>query len=263
VIRAVLFDLDDTLYEQRTWLAGAWRAVARAAARQGADENAVHAALVAVAAEGSDRGRIIDRALATIGADAVHVPVLVDAFRTYAGEVSPFAGVRAGLATLRSRVPIGLVSDGDPSIQRAKLAALGLADAFDAVVWSDELAGRAARKPHWLPFARALELLGTDPATTVFVGDRPEKDGVGAHRAGMRYVRVLTGEYCDARDLVTPWRTRRGIGAAIAMLIKMTKTSSGMALGAGAGRTASAGDIASVATGAARKPVALDSSSTS
>ena len=30
MIRAVLFDLDDTLYDQRAWLAGAWEAVAGA-----------------------------------------------------------------------------------------------------------------------------------------------------------------------------------------------------------------------------------------
>ncbi|HVT78605.1 MAG TPA: HAD family hydrolase [Acidimicrobiales bacterium] len=272
VIGAIVFDLDDTLYDQQHWLAGAWRAVARAAAQQGLPEDSVHAALVAVAAEGSDRGRIIERALETIKAEAVDIPVLVDAFRTHTGVVSPFAGVRAGLAELRHRLPIGLVSDGDPAIQRAKLAALGLDDAFDAVVWSDELGGRAFRKPHSAPFARVLELLGAAGAATVFVGDRPDKDGLGAARAGMRYLRVLTGEYRTARDATTPWRTRRDIGAAIDMLKRMTTApiANAPALleedgGADAGGATAAASFTTGAAvgGAARIPVAADSSSTS
>ena len=46
---------------------------------------------------------------------------------------------------LEGFVPIAVVTDGDPTSQLAKLAALGLADAFDAVVISDVF-GRAYRK---------------------------------------------------------------------------------------------------------------------
>jgi FMN phosphatase YigB (HAD superfamily) len=51
------------------------------------------------------------------------------------------------LALLRERVPAALVTDGSVTGQRRKPAALGLADAFDAVVFSDR-AGRARREPH-------------------------------------------------------------------------------------------------------------------
>ncbi|MEA2534445.1 MAG: putative hydrolase of the superfamily [Actinomycetota bacterium] len=218
MIRAVLFDLDDTLYDQRAWLAGAWQAVAVAAAAFGVAPAELAAALAEIAAEGSDRGRIIDRALERLGSAGVPVEPLVQAFRSHAPQrLPPYPGVPAALARLRVRCPIGLVTDGDPGIQRAKLRALGLCDAFDVVVLSDEL-GRQYRKPHPAPFQAALAGLGVDPREALFVGDRPDKDVAGAAAAGMACIRVLTGEYAGVPDTVAPLVSVAGIPAAIAYL---------------------------------------------
>jgi putative hydrolase of the HAD superfamily len=216
VIRAVLFDLDDTLYDQRAWLAGAWQAVAGAAAGFGLAPGDLAAALAEIAAEGSDRGRIIDRALERVGATGVPLEPLVQAFRSHAPErLAAYPGVPAALARLRARCSIGLVTDGDQGIQRAKLRALGLCDAFDVVVLSDEL-GRRYRKPHPAPFRAALFALGMAPQETLFVGDRPNKDVAGAAAAGMACIRVLTGEYARLPDTVAPLVRVAGIAAAIA-----------------------------------------------
>ncbi len=67
MISAALFDLDDTLYPQGSWLAGAWAAVAARGTRLGLPRPELLAALHAVAALGSDRGHIIDRALERCG----------------------------------------------------------------------------------------------------------------------------------------------------------------------------------------------------
>lgn len=195
----MLFDLDDTLVPQAPWLAGAWAAVAAAAGRQGLPETAVHQALVEVAAQGSARGGIIDRALAVVGCGGDPRP-LVTAFRAYrCAELPCYPGVRESLAALRARVPLGLVTNGDPGIQRAKLAAAGLTDLFQVVVCADEL-GREHRKPDPQPFAVALRALGVPVAAALYVGDRPETDVAGALAAGLAAVRVRTGEYAGAPD---------------------------------------------------------------
>ena len=215
-IQAVLFDLDDTLYPQAEFLAGAWRAVAVASATLvGLPDDTVLEALTGVAAEGSDRGRIIDRALERLGIRDVEVSSLVDVFRSHTpARLHPYRGARGALASLREQVPIGLVSDGDVGIQRAKLRALGLEAAFDAIVFSDEL-GREHRKPDPLPFNTALEALGVRAAGAVYVGDRPDKDVAGATGAGLRAVRVLTGEYAAEPGEVAPWRQAPDVFAAI------------------------------------------------
>jgi putative hydrolase of the HAD superfamily len=218
MIRAVLFDLDDTLYAQEAWLAGAWEAVAGAAASHGVPGPALASALAGIAAEGSDRGRIIDRALERVGWPGVPVEPLVEAFRSHAPARLPtYPGVPAALAALRTRASIGLVTDGEPAVQRAKLAALALGDAFDVVVLSDEL-GRRYRKPHPAPFRAALAALGVDPSAALFVGDRPDKDVAGAAAAGMACIRVLTGEYAGVPDTVAPLLRVADVGAAIAWI---------------------------------------------
>jgi phosphoglycolate phosphatase-like HAD superfamily hydrolase len=50
MLRAVLFDLDDTLYEQATWLTGAWDAVVAAAAPH-VEARSLRAALRAICAQ--------------------------------------------------------------------------------------------------------------------------------------------------------------------------------------------------------------------
>jgi putative hydrolase of the HAD superfamily len=200
VITAVLFDLDDTLYPQSSWLAGAWEAVA-SAAPPGFDRTRILAALRRVADEGSDRGAIIDRAMASLSAGTFDIAPLVAAFRSHAPpRLEPYPGAREVVTALRQHVPIGLVSDGDPAIQHAKLAALDLAAEFDVVVLSDEL-GRDHRKPHPAPFLMALRLLGVTGASSVMLGDRPDKDTRGSRAAGLLgCVRIRTGEYADRVD---------------------------------------------------------------
>jgi putative hydrolase of the HAD superfamily len=205
-VRAALFDLDDTLYCHNDWLDGAWTAVAEAALRLGLDGPALDASLRRVAKSGSDQGGIIDAALEAIGvAAALAVDPLVAAFRAHQpATLECFDGVVDALTRLQADVPIALVTDGDVGVQRSKLEALGLIDAFDVVVLSDEL-GRKFRKPHRRPFRAALARLGIDAADAVFIGDRPDKDIAGAIGVGMRAIRVRSGEYRDQPNVPGTW----------------------------------------------------------
>jgi FMN phosphatase YigB (HAD superfamily) len=212
-VRAVTVDLDDTLFPQSQWLAGAWQDVADRATLLGIDGAALLPVLHRICAEGSDRGGIIDRALVAIGASPERlVAVLVAAFTAHApARLSCYPGVSDALARLARRLPVVCITDGNPRIQRAKLDALGIAHTLTGIVVSDELGGRAVRKPHPAPFLRALELLGLPAAEVVHVGDRPAKDVVGAAGVGMRSLRVMTGEYTDRAGASpaepAPWRT--------------------------------------------------------
>jgi FMN phosphatase YigB (HAD superfamily) len=227
-IAAITVDLDDTLFPQAAWLQGAWAGVAAAGGALGLDAAALEDRLIAIAAAGSDGGRIIDRALLAIGCSEVDLPALspglIAAFRAHAPErLECYPGVKVALAEVRAAVPVACITDGDAHIQRSKLRALGLADSFDAVVFSDEL-GRQYRKPHPAPFLRALDLLGVGAGEAVHIGDRPGKDVAGPEAAGMRAVRVRTGEYAAQPDDAAgalPWRTFDDAAAALTSLARL------------------------------------------
>jgi FMN phosphatase YigB (HAD superfamily) len=204
-VGAVVVDLDDTLYPQAAYLYGAARAVGRAGAAAGLDQVRLGRAVRRQLIAGSDRGGTIDRALQVYGlpaADAATlVPILVAAFTGYRPKRLPlFPGAAAALAALAARFPVACLTDGNPVIQRAKLDATGLAGAFTAVVITDELGGRAVRKPHPAGLHEAAAALGVPATAVVVIGDRPGKDVAVAEALGARSIRVRTGEYATAPD---------------------------------------------------------------
>ncbi len=218
-IQAVVFDLDDTLYLQETFLDAAWNVVAEEAARvSDVDAARWRERLTYFSDLGSDKGGIIDRAVAEL-APRVLIADLVDTFKSFRPvSLDLMPGVRESLAQLRANVPIGLITDGDVEIQMAKLSALGLTDSFDVVVLSDQ-AGREFRKPSPAPFLQALDALGLEAPNVVYVGDRPDKDVLGAHGVGMRAYRVRTGEYRATEGEIPPWREASNVVEAISELL--------------------------------------------
>lgn len=222
----VVVDLDDTVYPQAIYLRGAADAVGAEAAAAGLDGDALAGALCAELLAGSDRGGTIDRALATCDVPpeiaARLVPDLVAAFRGYQPETLPlYPGAAAALAALRDRFRLACLTDGDPDVQRAKLAATGVAEAVHAVVITDELGCRAFRKPHPAGLRRAAALLGVRPDQLVVIGDRPGKDVAVAQAAGARSVRVRTGEYADAPDVPRATASVPDLAAAADLLLAL------------------------------------------
>jgi putative hydrolase of the HAD superfamily len=98
--------------------------------------------------------------------------------------------------------PMGLVSNVSlrPDLMRQDIERLGLGRFLKATVFSSEVGWR---KPDPRIFRTALERLGTEPAETVFVGDRLYDDVSGAQAVGMRA--VLTRQFRAEEDpIVTP-----------------------------------------------------------
>jgi putative hydrolase of the HAD superfamily len=96
------------------------------------------------------------------------------------------AGTRDTLQELRRQgLALGVITNGQGVRQRRKLTLLGLDGAFDAVLVSDE---EGVRKPDAEIFRRALARFGVVPGEAMFVGDHPIADVQGAHEAGLRAV---------------------------------------------------------------------------
>ena len=207
---AVVVDLDDTLYPQAAYLAGAAAAVGAAAAAAGLDGAAVDAALVAELAAGSDTGGTIDRALLATGVDPAALPALlprlVAAFTGHVPDRLPtYPGVEAALAALAAAAPLACLTDGAPVIQRAKLAGTGLDQVLPLVVLSDSLGGRAARKPAPAGLLAIAAQLQVPADRLLMIGDRPGKDVAVAAAVGARAIRVRQGEYAGAPDVPAAW----------------------------------------------------------
>jgi FMN phosphatase YigB (HAD superfamily) len=220
----VVVDLDDTLYPQAEYLAGAARAVGVAASGRGLDGAAVHAALTAELAAGSDRGGTIDRAMLAVGIPPAalpeHVPALVAAFAGYRPIRLPlFDGADTALDALAAAAPLACLTDGDPTIQAAKLTATGLDRRLPVVVITDALGGRGARKPHPGGLLAVAEQLRVPADRLLVVGDRPGKDVAVAASVGARAIRIRQGEYAAAVDEPRAWAVTRSFPAAASLAL--------------------------------------------
>jgi putative hydrolase of the HAD superfamily len=94
------------------------------------------------------------------------------------------------LRALREHYRLGVVTNGIDRVQRARLAASGLAPLFDTVVTSQ---GCGYAKPDPRILLVALDALEVHPRHAAYVGDDPATDGAAAQRAGVRFVWVDDG----------------------------------------------------------------------
>ena len=87
-------------------------------------------------------------------------------------------------------VPLGVVTNGGSEMQWAKVRSTGLADLVDAVVVSGDL---GIHKPDPRIFERALAKINARSESTLFVGDNPAADILGASGVGMATAWVRLG----------------------------------------------------------------------
>lgn len=106
-----------------------------------------------------------------------------------------FPGAMDLLEVLSDR-PLGMVTNGDPEMQRPKLEATGLDRYFETVVYAGH---DAPAKPDPAPFHLALERMGRSPDDSIYVGNDPEDDVGGAAAAGLDSVWLRDGSTATPR----------------------------------------------------------------
>jgi putative hydrolase of the HAD superfamily len=191
-LRGVAFDLDDTLFLERTYVLTGFAAVANQLANEYAIEpEDIIRELLAIEAAGG-QGRVFDAWLQ--GRDQLTgrltVQQLVDTYRLHRPSISLLPGALHMLQSLqRVGYQLAIVSDGPIQSQKAKIDALGLERLVDRIVLTDQWGSG-----FWKPHHHAFELLESDwsytPSELVYVGDNPKKDFDGPKSRGWLTIRL-------------------------------------------------------------------------
>ncbi|MEU5596160.1 HAD family hydrolase [Streptomyces sp. NPDC020298] len=198
-IRAVVWDVDDTLFDYTTadrvgmrahltaeGLLDGYESVEEAIARwrRITDRQWARFSAGELTFEGQRRDRVrvfLGEELTDAEADAW--------FERYIGHYETawalFPDVLPVLDALAASHRHAVLSNSSIHVQERKLRTLGVRDRFEAVLCAAEL---GVSKPEARAFLAACEALGLPAHEVAYVGDHPEIDGRGAAEAGLRSV---------------------------------------------------------------------------
>lgn len=187
--RAIIFDMDDTLYPERRFALSGFAAVARALrTSRGIDARASFGVLSGAVRAGHRR-TALQTLCSRFGLPLDLVDELVGIIRQHRPRLRLGASTRRVLADLRPHWRLGILTNGLPEVQARKVEALGLRPLVDGVIYASEH-GTGRGKPERAPFVAMAARLDVAPERCVFVGNDPERDIAGARGAGMRSVRI-------------------------------------------------------------------------
>ena len=214
-MRAVLFDIDDTLYPTSAFAARARRRAVEAMVHAGlqvpVDE--AYAELMAVVREfSSNYGGHYDQLLKRLSdrlRPGVHPGIVIAsgvcAYHATKEHLKAFPDALRCLDALsRTTLLRGVLTNGLTVKQSEKLVRLGLENAFSpgAIFISEEI---GVAKPHPRIFLTACERLGVEPGETLYVGDDPVRDVDPAHGAGLlTCLRRGDGSHCGTPGVHAP-----------------------------------------------------------
>lgn len=187
--RCVIFDLDDTLYLERDFVRSGFQAVDR-----WCEEELGLGGVEELAQEYFESGRrrdIFDTVLERLNTRNRNerVKAMIRVYREHAPEIAlPPDAVRC-LSTLKHRLHLGLLTDGNSITQWGKIQALGLREMFEEIVVTGDW-GSEFFKPNPRGFRHLERRFNCPSANFVYIADNPSKDFTAPHELGWKMVRV-------------------------------------------------------------------------
>lgn len=182
--KAFIFDLDDTLYSEKEYIRSGFNEVVKLVPY-------INDALEQLWKLFEKRRNVIDEFLLNNGIFSEELKQ--KCLSSYRNQKDPdihfYDGVKELLTDLgKTGHFIGIITDGRPEGQWAKINKLHLKDYVDAIIVTDELGGIQYRKPNTAAFIRMKELSKVDYSESCYIGDNINKDFIAPEKLGMKYI---------------------------------------------------------------------------
>lgn len=182
-LKAVIFDLDDTLYGEKEYIRSGYKAIADTMPQVEQMEEKLWMAF-------EQKKSAIDAVLIDEGIYTEELKQhCLSIYRSHQPIIHFYDGVEELLLQLRvGGYKLGVITDGRPEGQSAKIKALGLDDLVDHIIITDELGGVQYRKPNKTAFVKMQKQLGILFEEMCYIGDNIKKDFIAPDMLGMRSI---------------------------------------------------------------------------
>jgi putative hydrolase of the HAD superfamily len=198
-MKAVVFDLDDTLYDELTYVRSGFGAVASyLAARYEADASFFMNIMWNTMLD-NGRGKVFDTALESIQQRTrTNVNNCITIYRLHQPQhLELYTDAEVVLRFLEDKqIPRYVVTDGNKLVQHRKLQALQLEQRMNKCFITHRY-GVKHSKPSPYCFNKIAEIEKVDPSEVVYIGDNVSKDFVGIKPLGFQTARIMRGSYAS------------------------------------------------------------------
>ena len=184
---AVCFDLDGTLYDDRTYVEAGFRSASSYLSAEYGIET--FGDMVWEYAIERNFEAVFDCIIDTYELPDTELNNLITAYHNSSPELQPYPETKTMLANLPDNCPTAVITGGKHG--KKKLQQLGLGDTFDEVYVTPD---NGTSKRDATPFNAVLNTLEVAPERAVFVGDNPELDFYWPNSLGMSTVWVRRPE---------------------------------------------------------------------
>lgn len=190
----LVFDLDDTLYDELQFVRSGFRAVAELMEKTWAIKSRRAYQQMIEKLTTAGRGRIFDEVLKSWGHYSQrNVRRCLTTYRLHRPVLKLDPQATACLGRFRA-YPLYIVTDGHKIVQKNKIIALGLDKRVKKYFLTHQHGRhRAKPSPYCFEKIRALEKCRSDEI--IYVGDNPAKDFTGIKKLGFRTIRLMRGAH--------------------------------------------------------------------
>jgi len=193
MLTTIVFDLDDTLYDEIDYCRSGFASVAEFLADMPNSPNAerVFDCLWNQFTSGI-RKKTFNVALEELGIthDEKLIQKLVEVYRNHIPEISLPADSRQVLCRLSDKYTLALLTDGFLPAQELKVKALGLEEFFKCIMYTEHL-GRRFWKPSPAGFEKLMQTLDVKPQNMAYVADNEKKDFIAPNNLGILTIRII------------------------------------------------------------------------
>ncbi len=219
MIVTVVFDLDDTLYDEVDYCRSGFASVARFLSSLPETQTArrIYDCLWKQFTVGN-RTRTFNAALEELGVtyDDNLIQELINVYRNHVPQITLPDDSKEVLRQLSGKYTLALLTDGFLPAQKLKVQALGIEKYFKCIIYTEEL-GRDCWKPSPAGFEKMMRILNIKQQAIAYVADNEEKDFIAPNNLGFLTIQIIR----PARIHTSP--SRQGGAAAQLVIHKISE----------------------------------------
>jgi putative hydrolase of the HAD superfamily len=193
MITTVVFDLDDTLYDELDYCRSGFKAVAESLSNlvDVLSPEEIFDSLWQQFTAGN-RTKTFNAALDDLGIsyDDRLIQKLIETYRNHFPKISLPADSEKVLLQLCKKYTLALLTDGFLPAQQLKVQALNIEKYFKCIIYTEKL-GRQFWKPSPAGFQKLIEALNAKPQNIAYVADNQEKDFIAPNKLGFLTIQVI------------------------------------------------------------------------